>query len=266
MFFNITISNEQEETVTEVITTDQQHRDIQQKIKIMKENEGLLNEISAHDVHPLYINMGTRQSASTETPEEATESVAGPSAGLPPNSNNQSTEKCSENVSVNVRGYKDRVNKTFVINQTFIVKTKVHRLGHSNKSDKPRPILVKFKSCDTRDSFWAGKAGLKGTGITVSEFLTKRRQKLFHEARNILGVKNCWTRNGTIIALDDKGKRHSLYCRADLDKIDVSSKPPEIINSDNSETTSLGVSSPPKTSKVASLKRPRTGMAVKKTK
>ncbi|KAL4713369.1 hypothetical protein ACJJTC_016837 [Scirpophaga incertulas] len=45
---------------------------------------------------------------STETPEEATESVAGPSAGLPPNSNNQSTEKCSENVSVNVRGYKDR--------------------------------------------------------------------------------------------------------------------------------------------------------------
>ncbi|KAL4718861.1 hypothetical protein ACJJTC_008075 [Scirpophaga incertulas] len=98
----------------------------------MKENEGLLNEISAHDVHHYisiwglwailliaviivicrhrgYCCTRQRQSASTETPEEATESVAGPSAGLPPNSNNQSTEKCSENVSMNVRGYKDRV-------------------------------------------------------------------------------------------------------------------------------------------------------------
>ncbi|KAL4721052.1 hypothetical protein ACJJTC_010568 [Scirpophaga incertulas] len=58
--------------------------------------------------HRGYCYTRQRQSASTETPEEATESVAGPSAGLPPNSNNQSTEKCSENVSVNVRGYKDR--------------------------------------------------------------------------------------------------------------------------------------------------------------
>ncbi|CAG9784764.1 unnamed protein product [Diatraea saccharalis] len=61
--------------------------------------------------------------------------------------------------------------------------SEVHRLGTT--SFQPRPIIIKFKSHRDRDKAWAAKVGLKGSGIT-SEFLTKRRHKLFLECRSRL--------------------------------------------------------------------------------
>ncbi|KAI5644484.1 hypothetical protein NE865_03591 [Phthorimaea operculella] len=97
---------------------------------------------------------------------------------------------------------------------------RAHRMGRFNSSsNKPRPVLVKFASTKTRDDAWSKKVGLKGTGITVSEFLTQRRHKLFKAARSKLGITKCWTREGRIVYLAPDGKRHSISSQQDLDAL-----------------------------------------------
>ncbi|VVD05389.1 unnamed protein product, partial [Leptidea sinapis] len=93
-----------------------------------------------------------------------------------------------------------------------------HRVG-KNKSDKPRPILVKFEDVDLKKSIWFSKTALKGSGITLSEFLTKSRHETFMTARRKFGVNKTWTSNGTIFILDSKGSKHSVNSVAELDAI-----------------------------------------------
>ena len=94
---------------------------------------------------------------------------------------------------------------------------RAHRIGRAG--EKPRPILVKFRGREVRDEAWYSKTRLKGTGFTISEFLTGRRHKLFKAARLRLGITKCWTREGRIFGLDGKSKRHSITSLADLDRL-----------------------------------------------
>ncbi|KAI5642134.1 sperm tail domain-containing protein [Phthorimaea operculella] len=71
----------------------------------------------------------------------------------------------------------------------------------------------------TRDDAWMHKVGLKGTGITVSEFLTPRRHRLFKAAHLKFGVTKCWTREGRIIYLAPDGKRHTISSRQHLETL-----------------------------------------------
>uniref|UniRef100_A0A2H1VLT4 SFRICE_010582 n=1 Tax=Spodoptera frugiperda TaxID=7108 RepID=A0A2H1VLT4_SPOFR len=80
----------------------------------------------------------------------------------------------------------------------------------------PRPILVKMKDVDTRDKVWFNKTKLKGTGITVSEYLTKTRHQLFVAARNKFGVTKCWTNAGDIYVLGPDGDRHRIVTFSEL--------------------------------------------------
>lgn len=78
-----------------------------------------------------------------------------------------------------------------------------HRLGA--KKDKPRPILVRCIDLHPRQYVWNNKTALKGTGFTISEFLSK--STIFLEARKYFGIKNCWTVNSKITPLlTDKSK------------------------------------------------------------
>ncbi|VVC96538.1 unnamed protein product [Leptidea sinapis] len=93
-----------------------------------------------------------------------------------------------------------------------------HRVG-KNKSDKPRPKLVKFEDVDLKKSIWFSKTALKGSEITLSEFLTKSRHETFMTARQKFGVNKTWTSNGTIFILDSKGSKHSVNSVAELNAI-----------------------------------------------
>lgn len=73
-----------------------------------------------------------------------------------------------------------------------------HRLGVKASS---RPILVRFFNMQVRSSAWKAKTTLKGTKITITEFLTKSRQEVFITARKHFGLKKCWTADGFIIIL-----------------------------------------------------------------
>ena len=60
-----------------------------------------------------------------------------------------------------------------------------HRLGPVRRGNnlKPGPIIVKFCSYRTRKTVFTTKRKLKGSGISVTESLTKQRMKLSNEVR-----------------------------------------------------------------------------------
>ena len=90
-----------------------------------------------------------------------------------------------------------------------------YRLGRL-QGDKPRPVVVKFSDAQVRHSIWLAKTKLKGSGITISEFLTKSRHEVFMLARRRYGVGKCWTRDGTINVIAPNGLRYRVECMADL--------------------------------------------------
>ncbi|CAF4803199.1 unnamed protein product [Pieris macdunnoughi] len=65
--------------------------------------------------------------------------------------------------------------------------SRCHRVG-IRRDDKPRPVLIKLREHCDKDKIWLPKSGLKGTGITISEFLTKTRHYLFMAARRHFGI------------------------------------------------------------------------------
>ncbi|CAG9781772.1 unnamed protein product [Diatraea saccharalis] len=100
--------------------------------------------------------------------------------------------------------------------------TVCHRLGSSSSSntdDNHRPILIRFAQVEARTSVWRAKTGLKGTGISVREFLTKSRQAVFSKARLHFGIRSCWTQDGIIFVKSSDGKRHKVVLREELDSL-----------------------------------------------
>lgn len=95
-----------------------------------------------------------------------------------------------------------------------------HRMGRASSSTgKPRPILVKFHSFAVKQNVWFSKTKLKGTGITLSEFLTRSRHEAFMAAREQFGIMKCWTQDGYIYVLSPDGVRHRITGLNDVNKI-----------------------------------------------
>lgn len=98
-----------------------------------------------------------------------------------------------------------------------------YRMGRLSNPDRCRPILLKVRDISLRGRIWAAKTNFKGSGITVSEFLTKLRHDAFLAARQRYGVTKCWTRDGIIFVMGTDGVRHRVSCLAELDKLKVPS-------------------------------------------
>lgn len=80
-----------------------------------------------------------------------------------------------------------------------------HRVG--KKSDRPRPVIVKFISYRKRREVFQNKKQLKGSGITVREDLTQIRYKLLKDCITKFGVTNVWTIDGAIHVKNGDTKR-----------------------------------------------------------
>lgn len=97
-----------------------------------------------------------------------------------------------------------------------------HRMGRpvtkakGEAKSKPRPILIKFTDTFIRDRVWGTKKALKGTSVTLSEFLTRMRHDVFMAARDYFGVTSCWTRDGWILIKVPDGTRHRIESMAEL--------------------------------------------------
>ncbi|XP_047035904.1 uncharacterized protein LOC124641759 [Helicoverpa zea] len=90
-----------------------------------------------------------------------------------------------------------------------------HRLGSPSK-DHARPILVRFSSSDVKSTVWKTKTRLRGTKISVKEFLTKTRQSIFAKARLHFGMRACWTQDGVIVIKASDGSRHRIVSMDEL--------------------------------------------------
>ncbi|CAG4930685.1 unnamed protein product [Colias eurytheme] len=125
-------------------------------------------------------------------------------------------EKSQENPSLLVC---DLLSKHFKLpNLSEESISRCHRLGRMQES-KPRPIVLKLNDVKLRDKVWLNKVCLKGTGITLSEFLTKQRHNAFMSARKRFGIDKCWTRDGCIFIIGPNGSRYRATCIADVDTI-----------------------------------------------
>lgn len=96
--------------------------------------------------------------------------------------------------------------------------SRCHRLGRST-GDKPRPILLKLRDSGVRSKLWFAKTGLKGSGVTLSEFLTKVRHDAFLAARQHFGLNKCWTRDGCVIVAGSDEERHRVYSIGDVQEL-----------------------------------------------
>lgn len=93
-----------------------------------------------------------------------------------------------------------------------------HRLG-IQRGERARPILVRFKDITTRSATWRHKTKLKGSGITVVEFLTKTRQELFVRARKHFGMRNVWSADGAVFIKSPDGNRAKVSTVEELDTL-----------------------------------------------
>uniref|UniRef100_A0A2H1W9F9 SFRICE_038682 n=1 Tax=Spodoptera frugiperda TaxID=7108 RepID=A0A2H1W9F9_SPOFR len=90
----------------------------------------------------------------------------------------QSLTMLQQQVNFILRNFKERLKVDLKVPDI----KRCHRMGRATL--KPRPILFKLHNVALRDSIWFGKTGLKGSGITISEFLTKTRHNVFMAARD----------------------------------------------------------------------------------
>ena len=92
-----------------------------------------------------------------------------------------------------------------------------HRLGRFQpSSNKPRPVIVKFVSYETRRQVFSAKRRLKGTKIVITENLTRRRSELLNRTRAQPDVKCAWTTDGRIVCLLENGEKRTIVTERDL--------------------------------------------------
>ena len=100
----------------------------------------------------------------------------------------------------------DQCNEKLNLSITRGMLERTHRLGPKrDQGGKPRAIIVKFCSCRNRRLIFINKKRLKGTGVTITESLTKARMELVKEVHKIVGDGNTWTSDGNVFA--KKGQR-----------------------------------------------------------
>lgn len=97
--------------------------------------------------------------------------------------------------------------------------SRCHRIGSQrDKTNKKRPLIVKFISYQTKDKVWRRKRSLKDTNILITESLTAKRMDLLRSTQAMIGHRNCWTQDGEIILIQND-KRHRVSSSEDLSKL-----------------------------------------------
>ena len=82
---------------------------------------------------------------------------------------------------------------------------RTHRLGRKAPSKK-RPIIARFNSYRKRKMVFDAKRKLKGTGIVITENLTRTRYELYKKCIQEYGRENVYTLDGRIFVLTGKTK------------------------------------------------------------
>jgi exosome complex exonuclease DIS3/RRP44 len=96
-----------------------------------------------------------------------------------------------------------------------------HRIGVVNPN-KPRDIIVKFKSYRARNVLYKARVDLKSKGyprVFINESLTQIRSSLFYKARQLVKsrfLNGAWTYDGNIMIKDASHKIHRVSTLSEL--------------------------------------------------
>ncbi|CAH2061697.1 unnamed protein product, partial [Iphiclides podalirius] len=90
-----------------------------------------------------------------------------------------------------------------------------HRLGLPGKQHH-RPILVRFSSIDIKSTVWKAKTKLKGSSVSLKEFLTRARQAVFAKSRLHFGMRSVWTQGGVIVIKAPSGSNYRITTEEEL--------------------------------------------------
>lgn len=129
-----------------------------------------------------------------------------------PETSNENTDNITKDVLHNNLGL-----VSFEITHT----ERTHRLGRPRQPSRqgqvntPRPIIIKFTSYRYREEAWRSKVKLRGSGMRLTESLTKTRLDLLHKAREKVGPYRVWTQDGRILA-ENSGKTYRVNTEEDL--------------------------------------------------
>ncbi|KAI5631029.1 hypothetical protein NE865_16255 [Phthorimaea operculella] len=93
-----------------------------------------------------------------------------------------------------------------------------HRLG-GLRQDGPRPILVRFSDLSTKSTVWKSKTKLRGTKVSLAEFLTHSRQHIFVKARKHFGIRQVWSMEGNINVKLPSGEKRIINSLCDFDEV-----------------------------------------------
>ena len=99
---------------------------------------------------------------------------------------------------------------------------RAHRLG-SKKTERSRPIIVRFTDYKVKQTVYKQKRQLKGTGLLITENLTPSRQALYKQVRECQSIAASWTNDGNIYVLHNT-KICQITRIEDLVKLTVSNK------------------------------------------
>ena len=75
------------------------------------------------------------------------------------------------------------INEKLDINITESEIDRSHSIGTKKDGRRPRPIIVKLMSYNTREKVFAGKRKLKGTRVSITENLTAKRMEQLNKTR-----------------------------------------------------------------------------------
>ncbi|PIK42452.1 putative cytochrome P450 2J5 [Apostichopus japonicus] len=93
------------------------------------------------------------------------------------------------------------------------------RANNIANATRPRAIIVKLTSYNTRDRIYRARTSLKGTRIYINEDLTRRNQELFARARKHERVNRSWTLDGKIFVIDGNDHKHHIANTEDLARL-----------------------------------------------
>ena len=82
-----------------------------------------------------------------------------------------------------------------------------------------RPIIFCLQWFNKRQEIFGKKKKLKGTGIRITENLTRIRYELYKQALQKFGKNNVWTMEGRVVIKLDGGNKKSLTSFEELEAL-----------------------------------------------
>ena len=92
-----------------------------------------------------------------------------------------------------------------------------HPLPATRNSQK-KSVIVNFIRRSVKDFIYYSKRSFKGSGLAITESLTKRRLHLMNEAKSSFGKQHVWSMNGQIF-VNINNARYCIKHRNDINKL-----------------------------------------------